>query len=267
MQLARNRSAFTLIELLVVIAIIALLAAILFPVFSRARENARRTSCIGNMKQIGMGFMQYAQDYDERYPTQASAAPAPYADFINQAVTYSNQNWIVSIYPYIKSWQVFKCPSTMNFRTTANTPGVGGVPTRDSNTGYVANGVLIQEHDLGPRRMALISNPSSIVLVSELYYSYSYSLLRPIRSPASSSQYTYWNYVGNSDPGMNNQHFDGGVQAFADGHVKWRKQSAICAADYGLDAVPSGPSANDCGPASPNTTVADPVAPYTRTGF
>jgi prepilin-type processing-associated H-X9-DG protein len=62
---------------------------------------------------------------------------------------------------------------------------------------------------------------------------------------------------------MNNQHFDGGVQAFADGHVKWRKQSAICAADYGLDAVAS---ANDCGPANPNNALADPVVPFTRTG-
>src|SRR5205809_4233116 len=64
----RTRRAFTLIELLVVIAIIAILAAILFPVFSRARENARRASCQSNLKQIGLGFLQYAQDYDERLP-------------------------------------------------------------------------------------------------------------------------------------------------------------------------------------------------------
>jgi prepilin-type N-terminal cleavage/methylation domain-containing protein len=63
-----HRKAFTLIELLVVIAIIAILASILFPVFARARENARRTSCLSNLKQIGMGFMQYTQDYDEKYP-------------------------------------------------------------------------------------------------------------------------------------------------------------------------------------------------------
>ena len=65
-QNSRNRSAFTLIELLVIIAIIAILAAILFPVFSRARENARRASCQSNLKQIGLGMLQYAQDYDEQ---------------------------------------------------------------------------------------------------------------------------------------------------------------------------------------------------------
>src|SRR6185503_6823587 len=67
-RLVRAKHGFTLIELLVVIAIIAILAAILFPVFSRAKENARRTSCASNLKQIGLGFMQYTQDFDERLP-------------------------------------------------------------------------------------------------------------------------------------------------------------------------------------------------------
>ena len=68
---------FTLIELLVVIAIIAILAAILFPVFARARENARRSSCQSNMKQIGLGFMQYTQDYDEQYPANRYNSACP----------------------------------------------------------------------------------------------------------------------------------------------------------------------------------------------
>jgi len=67
-----NKSAFTLIELLVVIAIISILAAILFPVFGRARENARRASCMSNLKQIGLAIMQYTQDYDEKYPYMSS---------------------------------------------------------------------------------------------------------------------------------------------------------------------------------------------------
>jgi prepilin-type N-terminal cleavage/methylation domain-containing protein/prepilin-type processing-associated H-X9-DG protein len=93
------KKAFTLIELLVVIAIIAILAAILFPVFARARENARRTSCMSNLKQMLLGIHQYTQDYDERYPPRAS--------FI------SNQNvlWPQLYQPYVKSTQLFQCPS------------------------------------------------------------------------------------------------------------------------------------------------------------
>ena len=97
----RNRAqnfAFTLIELLVVIAIIAILAAILFPVFSRARENARKTSCLSNLKQIGLAMMQYTQDNDERFMHANHDATPPYT-------------WFAPLQPYIKSTQVFKCPS------------------------------------------------------------------------------------------------------------------------------------------------------------
>ena len=75
-SLATSRRAFTLIELLVVIAIIALLAAILFPVFARARENARRSSCGSNMKQMGLAVQQYSQDYDERFPRAGGPSPS-----------------------------------------------------------------------------------------------------------------------------------------------------------------------------------------------
>jgi len=89
------KNAFTLIELLVVIAIIAILAAILFPVFARARENARRSSCQSNLKQIGLGIAQYTQDYDELMP-QRVGVPG---------------NWEVMLQPYLKSGQIFRCPS------------------------------------------------------------------------------------------------------------------------------------------------------------
>ncbi|HEX8551022.1 MAG TPA: DUF1559 domain-containing protein [Abditibacteriaceae bacterium] len=95
----RRKSGFTLIELLVVIAIIAILAAILFPVFARARENARRSSCQSNMKQMGLGFAQYYQDYDEKVPAAG--------DFD----WYHGWGWANQVYPYIKSEQIFVCPS------------------------------------------------------------------------------------------------------------------------------------------------------------
>ncbi|BDI29548.1 hypothetical protein CCAX7_15990 [Capsulimonas corticalis] len=92
---------FTLIELLVVIAIIAILAAILFPVFAKAREKARQISCASNERQIGLGFLQYVQDYDEKYPAlRRLDPPKPYATY-----------WFDYITPYLKSLDVFKCPS------------------------------------------------------------------------------------------------------------------------------------------------------------
>src|SRR3954447_20099354 len=94
-----TRRGFTLIELLVVIAIIAILAAILFPVFGRARENARRSSCQSNLKQIGLGITQYTQDYDEIQP------------FVSTAGNWSVDGWMHTLQPYVKSYQVFKCPS------------------------------------------------------------------------------------------------------------------------------------------------------------
>ncbi len=109
---------FTLIELLVVIAIIAILAAILFPVFAKAREKARQTSCLSNVRQMMTGYLSYAQDYDECLPATPTwcnggvtspGSPPGYWD--NQA---ARKAVFVLIQPYMKNWQLFNCPSAVS---------------------------------------------------------------------------------------------------------------------------------------------------------
>jgi len=119
-----HKNAFTLIELLVVIAIIAILAAILFPVFGRARENARRTACQSNMKQIGLGILQYAQDYDEQFPLIGNVTSNP-----------CSSPWQERIQPYMKSKQVFLDPSA-----DTDVPVSCSAQTARVFNSYMANG-------------------------------------------------------------------------------------------------------------------------------
>jgi len=117
----RTRGAFTLIELLVVIAIISILAAILFPVFAKAREKARQSSCLSNMKQIGLAMMQYTQDYDETIPL---------AEFptTGSGLFPRNDKWMDVLFPYHKSPAIFQCPSDALD---------GGLNIYDKNQAYV----------------------------------------------------------------------------------------------------------------------------------
>jgi prepilin-type N-terminal cleavage/methylation domain-containing protein/prepilin-type processing-associated H-X9-DG protein len=136
---------FTLIELLVVIAIIAILASILFPVFGRARENARRSSCQSNLKQMGLGVMQYVQDYDEKYP-QAYW-------YVNNSDSSGGYNhWSRLIQPYVKSEQLFVCPSDPN-------GGLAPTNTFDNQVprlSYTANSTIM------PRKRSSADLPTTV---------------------------------------------------------------------------------------------------------
>jgi prepilin-type N-terminal cleavage/methylation domain-containing protein/prepilin-type processing-associated H-X9-DG protein len=140
------KKGFTLIELLVVIAIIAILAAILFPVFARARENARRSSCQSNLKQIGLGILQYNQDYDEKYPSSRQK----HADG-------TGNTWYGMIHPYTKSLQLLRCPSdTLN--------GIPGDYWTENNSQFNIHTSYAYNDAMHERAIASVANVATTVM-------------------------------------------------------------------------------------------------------
>ncbi len=187
-----KRRAFTLIELLVVIAIIAILAAILFPVFAKAREKARQSSCLSNGKQIGIAVMQYTQDYDETYPGGAGMGPGG---------AWNPAFWDL-VQPYLKSSQVFKCPSA------ANPPNANGTPYPVT---YGCN-YNIMKWGSGAS-MASIDAPASRILLGEKNNGDwpCYPSNTPIGGyVTAASMPQHW-------------HTDGDNFIYCDGHCKWLK--------------------------------------------
>ena len=153
---------FTLIELLVVIAIIAILAAILFPVFAKVREKARQTSCVSNMKQIGLAVMQYTQDNDEFFGYRKITTDG--SD--NDALATS---WKMILQPYIKSSGVFKCPSNPQKDNLDNAGVSAGPISYGANTadgGYGVFGTLPANGDAAS--LASVTTPASTIIVCEV---------------------------------------------------------------------------------------------------
>lgn len=221
-----TRRAFTLVELLVVIAIISLLAAILFPVFGRARENARRSSCQSNLKQISLGLAQYVNDNDDRMPGWVS--------YLHDG---EMTGMFDAIYPYTKSLQIYQCPSEKTAQDVD--------PLSAAYTDYVNNGNLWSgKSDDNPHgiHQGIITDPALTVAfmdggsnttVAEQCY---FVLYRDDTGVPNGGHTTI---VGRGDcattqpfqrplvtPGRL-RHLEGANYAFVDGHVKWLKPNVV----------------------------------------
>jgi len=255
------RRAFTLIELLVVIAIIAILAAILFPVFARARDSARRASCSSNMKQIILAYTMYAQDYDEvtvpvyTYDTNLGGGPITGGGTGGATFPY----WPDILLPYIKSRQIFKCPST-----DSTFSGDTNYQTRVSyayNQANIQNDYIVYDASSASHGVSLakFDHPTTTIVFSEgillsgpwfggsdqdnigaqtdVYGTYNSNTPVLQANNHGSNLYDSLNDGDQVEGGGSTSshatdrvlraHFDGSNYAFADGHVKWMKKTTL----------------------------------------
>jgi len=220
-----DRRGFTLIELLVVIAIIAILAAILFPVFARARENARKSTCQSNLKQLTNGFMMYVQDYDERFPQQH-----------DWGTSGSYAHWVDLIFPYVKSSDVYRCPSQKtDWNYTLIPSGVppGGTTwwSKNVRTCSYGYGAWLGGFGAAPvGRKLTACNPVDTLLVADCDCG--------IHACCGGQFRVAWAEICQAQPGgcvtvpdwgadKYARHAGGENIGFADGHVKWYKCTYI----------------------------------------
>ena len=229
-----KRKAFTLIELLVVIAIITIIAAILFPVFARARENARRASCMSNVGQIALGFMQYTQDYDEKLPLVNEPAGGQIYPNGSVVAAGGGLDWVHLLNPYVKSYQIFNCPSdsTSNdiYKGGAlisghmsygyNQAALGSIGSVACNASSAGCGI-----NLNGASIAAVDDASGTILLTDS----NYYIVGPGDGTGTCGVNTGVGW-GTYSACVQARHLDTIVCDFVDGHVKVMQRSAIIGA-------------------------------------
>jgi len=198
---------FTLIELLVVIAIIAILAAILFPVFAQAREKARATACLSNTKQLALGFQMYADDYDEMFPASAGSDSYASSTGVSGAWNHQSGSIMLQLDPYIKSEKIFTCPSAAKWAIGS----YAGDNTWKYKS-YMFNGGIF-DYAKGTQSIGAIARPSEIILNIETSGQEPHNRMVPFWYLNNLHWWSSTNYISN-------RHNDGFNAAFADGHAK-----------------------------------------------